>query len=238
VEVRPFTGFSEQRAHALSLARGRWVLSLDADEAVAPELAAAVRGVVEGPTAAAPDGPVGFRIARRSSFLGEWMRHGGWYPGYQLRLFRRDRASVSRSRVHEGYLVDGPVGILPGDILHRSHDDLEDSLEKSNRYSSLEALDRLSRGPVAFGAVLAHAVGAFLDQYVRRGGFRDGARGFLNAWVHAFTKLSLYAKLWDAGRRGPDALADPYPARGGKGREAHGCREGAAEEADAEASAR
>ena len=85
--------------------------------------------------------------------------------------------------------------------------------------SEKERDTRMSRRRVTFPAVLSHGAGAFLDQYLRRGGFRDGARGFLNAWVHAFTKLSLYAKVWDAGRRGRQALVDPYAGRGGSGRE-------------------
>jgi len=122
---------------------------------------------------------------------------------------------VSAARVHEGYLVNGSVGVLEGDLLHDSHEDLADSLEESNRYSSLEALDRHPRRHVSLAAALAHGAGAFLDQYVRRAGFRDGARGFLNAWVHAFTKFCLYAKLWDSGRRGRAARVDPYRRVGG-----------------------
>ena len=189
---RDWTGFADQKQFALEQCSHPWVLSLDADERIRPELALSIRQLLAQERVAAE----GYRIARRSYFLGRWIRHCGWYPGYQVRLFRRDRTRVSRSRVHEGFLVDGAVATLTGDIDHYSHPTLHDSLGKLNRYSTLEAFDRLERRRVHGYDFLTHPLAAFLRKYIAQGGFRDGMAGFLLCWVSALLKMVMYMKIW------------------------------------------
>ena len=191
VFVRPWPGFARQKAFALSQCRNDWVLSLDADERVRPELASEIRELLQGDPAAE-----GYLIARRSYFLGKWIRRGGWYPGYQLRLFRKSRARVLTSRVHEGFAVEGRIEKLGHDIDHHSHPSLSDSLEKLNRYSTLEALDRLDRKRVYWYDFIIHPLSAFLIKYMGQKAFLDGMHGFLLSWVSAFLKMSMYMKLW------------------------------------------
>lgn len=191
VHVRPWPGFARQKQFAMEQCRNDWVLSLDADERVRPELAAAIAAAI---TAAADC--QGFRIARRSYFLQRWIRHGGWYPGYQVRLFRKSKTQVSQSRVHEGFLVDGRVGTLNGDIEHDSHPTLANSLDKLNRYSTLEALDRLERKKVIWLDFITHPLSAFWRKYVAQSGYRDGMPGLLLSWVSALLNMVMYMKLW------------------------------------------
>ena len=189
--VRKWPGFAAQKQFALEQCTHNWVLSLDADERIRPELAREIQDVLNNDTKKA-----GYLIARRSYFLGQWIRHCGWYPGYQVRLFRKSLTCVSNSRVHEGFVVTGEIGRLAHDIDHFSHPSLHSSLEKLNRYSTLEAIDRLERKKVHWYDFVLHTFSAFLVKYIGQKGFLDGMHGFLLSWISAFLKMVLYMKIW------------------------------------------
>jgi glycosyltransferase involved in cell wall biosynthesis len=201
--VREWPGFAAQKEFALKQCTSPWILSLDADERIRPELQEEIRRVIDDP-AALP----GYRIGRRSHFLNKWIRHGGWYPGYQVRLFQKERVTMSHSRVHEGYLIEGQTGTLQGDLDHFSHPSLASSLEKMNRYSTLEALDRLQRKRVHAIDFVTHPFAAFLRKYVAQRGFLDGMHGFILAWVTALLKMALYMKIWHFQRLPAEKLAE------------------------------
>ncbi|MDZ7269921.1 MAG: glycosyltransferase family 2 protein [candidate division KSB1 bacterium] len=201
--VRPWPGFAAQKQFALEQARGEWVLSLDTDERVTPALAAEIQAVLQNPRAD------GYYIPRLSTFLGKFMRHGGWYPGHQLRLFRAARTRVSQKHAHEGFLVTGTRGYLQHDLLHDTHRTLEESLARMNRYSSLEARDRAGRR-VHWWDFFFRPLAAFWNKFVAHHGWRDGQHGLVLALVTAMVKLALYLKLWEAQQntgagRPPDA---------------------------------
>jgi glycosyltransferase involved in cell wall biosynthesis len=188
-------GFGAQKNRALALAQGAWVLSIDADERVDEALAARIRAAVEA------DGPAaGYEIDRLSSFCGQWMRHGDWYPDRVLRLFRRSRGRFSDDLVHERLIVDGPVARLSGQLRHHTMPSLSDALDKMNRYTSGRAEDRRrvgKRGGV--GAALAHGVWAFCRGYFLRFGFLDGRLGFVLAVYVAEGTYYRYLKMaWPA----------------------------------------
>ncbi len=191
IYIRAWDGFAAQKQFALDQATHEWVLSLDADERVRPELWQEILILLKGGTDFD-----GFRIARRSYFMGKWMRYGGWYPGYQVRLFRRNRTGVSSARVHEGFLVEGRIGTLTQDLDHFSHPTLFHSLEKLNRYSTLEALDRLDRKRVRPIHFITHPLSAFLHKFIVQRAFLDGFYGFLLSWISALVKMALYMKIW------------------------------------------
>lgn len=190
IYIRPWPGFAAQKEFALHQSRNEWVLSIDADERVRPELQKEIKQLLSSEPA-----HDGYRIARRSYFLGKRIRHCGWYPGYQVRLFRKGKTRLSRQRVHEGFLVQGSIGTLKNDIDHYSHDSLFDSLQKLDRYSTLEALDRFGKRvtPLDF---LTHPFSEFWRKYIVQKGFLEGMHGFLLAWIAAFLKMVLYMKLW------------------------------------------
>ncbi len=183
VVERPFTDYGEQRNAALAAAERPWVLFLDADESVPPELAREIAGVLRAPGEA-----VGFEIPRRNHLGGRWLRHGGLYPDHQLRLMRRERARYA-GRVHERAQVDGPVGRLAEPIEHRTYADRADLLRKVRRYAVLEGRERAARGESSW-ALLARVPWRFAQVLLLRAGWRDGADG----WVHAGA-LTLYAWL-------------------------------------------
>jgi glycosyltransferase involved in cell wall biosynthesis len=201
VVLSKWPGFAKQKQFALDLCTCDWVLSLDADERVRPELAQEIQKLIN--SVCKFDG---YRIARRSFFLNKWMKHCGWYPGYQVRLLKRVKTTVSRARVHEGFLVDGNIGTLQNDIDHFSHPSLHNSLEKLNRYSTLEALDRLDRKKVSWYHFVLHPISAFLIKYIRQKGFLDGIHGFLLSWISAFLKTVMYMKIWWLQRAGEEEV--------------------------------
>ncbi|MFZ5518314.1 MAG: glycosyltransferase family 2 protein [Candidatus Zhuqueibacterota bacterium] len=198
--VRDWPGFAAQKQFALDQAKFDWVLSIDADERATPALQRDIRTVLSDENEA----PDGYYIPRLSYFLGKKIMHSGWYPGYQLRLFRRDRTKVSASRVHEGFLVDGRVGYLQNDLLHFTHPSVEESLNRMNRYSSLEALDRFERKKtkqVRWYDFIIHPFSAFARQFFVHQGFRDGIQGFILALISGTVKMALYMKLWELQRK-------------------------------------
>ncbi len=200
VWVRPWPGFAAQKNFALDQASGDWVLSLDADERVTPELADRIRSIVER------GGPAdGYSVPRRNIFWGAWVRHGGLYPDYQLRLFRRGAGRFAEDAVHESVRVGGPVEVLAEPLLHQSYRDLEDFVRRSNRYSTLAAQDWLRHGrPVSLAALIMKPLGRFLSMYIVRTGFLDGWRGLVLAVLYAEYVFLRTAKAWEA-RRAQDS---------------------------------
>jgi len=184
-------GFGPQKNRALALATQAWVLSLDADERVTPELREEMEAVM-----ADPAGKTAFAMPRRSSYCGKPMRHGGWWPDYVTRLFRRGQARFSDDLVHERLIVDGPVGRLRQPLLHEAFTDPEDVLETMNRYSTAGARMMHTRNERAtlFTALL-HGLWTFLSTYGFRGGFLDGREGFMLAVSNAEGTYYKYLKL-------------------------------------------
>lgn len=197
VFVRPWPGFAEQKNFALARASSDWLLSLDADEEVSAELREEIGHLLdEGPACA------GYRIPRRNIFWGRWVRHGGLYPDWQLRLFRGDRGRFVARAVHESVEVDGPVGRLRNPLIHRSYRDTSDFLERANRYSSLAAEDWIRRGGRArLTDLVLRPLGRFGSMYLARGGFLDGWRGFLLATLYAYYVFIRSLKVWERAER-------------------------------------
>ena len=198
VFVVEWKGYALTRQYALERAAGEWVLWLDADERLTPELASAVRRVVD------EDAPfAGYRMPRKAYFLGRWMKHGGWYPGYVVRLFRREKARFNALRVHEKLIVDGAVETLREPILHYTDDSIAYYFEKFNAYTSLAAQDLVDRNrKVSVLGLLFRPVHMFVKMYLLRRGFLDGMEGFLLAIFSATYVFTKYAKVWELRRKG------------------------------------
>jgi glycosyltransferase involved in cell wall biosynthesis len=190
-----FQGFGRTKAAAVALCRNRWILSVDSDEVVSPELRAAILALPDDPGCAA------FAVNRLSRFLGRWIRHGGWHPEWVVRLFDRERARFDERPVHESVVTDEPVRRLDGLLLHHTYDTLEEYLERLNRYTSLAAEEAHAAGRRA-GVLQAviRAKFAFLRMYALRAGFLDGWQGLVLSACSAFYVLTKYVKLWRMGR--------------------------------------
>jgi glycosyltransferase involved in cell wall biosynthesis len=190
VIVNPWPGFAGQRKFALSHAKHEWIFFCDSDEEVSQELASEIRTVVYETRAARA-----FRIPRRSQFLGAWMDVGPWAHDTPLRLFRAAAARVTDASVHEGIHVDGPVALLSAPLFHYTHATLAESIDRLNRYTTLEARDRALRRRIGVLDPLVSPLGAFLKYYLVKGCWRAGMRGYLLACVTAIYKMVLYVKI-------------------------------------------
>ena len=190
IVTKEWLGFGRQKQFAVEQARNDWVLCLDADERVSPDLARSIQRALEAPAA-----PV-YRMARRNRFLGRWLSHGEGYPDWSPRLFDRRSARWSDDEVHEKVLCAATPGTLAGDLLHESAEDLGRYLEKQNRYSALAARALYERGRRA-GALelVASPALRFVKFYLLRLGFLDGVPGFVHVAIGCIASFVKYAKL-------------------------------------------
>ena len=188
-------GYGRQKNHALSLATGEWVLSIDADERVTEALRDEIL------LAITRNDCDGYEVPRLSGFCGRPMRHSGWYPDYVLRLFRRGRGQFTNDLVHERVVCDGPVGRLSEHLLHHPVRALEAAIERVDRYSTAGAEMLVARGKrVWFMTGIVRGVFAFFRTYILRAGFLDGREGFLLAVANAEGTYYRYMKAWLVGR--------------------------------------
>jgi glycosyltransferase involved in cell wall biosynthesis len=197
VIVRPWPGFAAQKNFAVAQCAGEWILSLDADEEAEPELREEIAAIQADPRACD-----GYAVRRRNVFLGRFIRHGGLYPDWQVRVFRRGRGRFAERAVHESVTVTGPLGRLSGHLVHRSYEGVGDFIERANRYSALAAEQMIRDGRrVRAGELVLRPLGRFLSMYVLQGGWLDGRRGLLLAILYAYYVFMRSAKVWEATRR-------------------------------------
>lgn len=222
VFVEKWQGFAAQKNSAIDKASGDWILSLDADEEVSPELAIEIQGLLELLQSKDPlqtlrskqwcltpqmgRGPIlvgGCSIPRRNYFLGRWIKHGGFYPDHKLRLFRRNAGRFEERIVHETAKVTGAVGRLSGALIHHAYPTLSGYIEHMNRYSSLGSELAASKGQTSRSIfaflwnVWLRPRLTFFYNYVLRLGFLDGREGLLLHLYHAEYVSWKYAKAWE-----------------------------------------
>lgn len=191
VQFRAWDGYGAQKNFALDQCRGDWILSLDADERVSEALRKEIRGTLER----AP-GEAGFFLPRRNLFQGRWVRHGGLYPDWQLRLFRRGRGAFLERSVHESVRVDGATARLRAPLIHESYRSVADAVARLNRYSDLAAVDLAAAGRGgSLADLLVRPAWRFVSMYALRGGFLDGWRGLILAALHAHYVFLRAAKV-------------------------------------------
>jgi glycosyltransferase involved in cell wall biosynthesis len=201
VVTEPWRGFAAQKNFALSLCTSDWVLSLDADESVSPELAASIQKTI-----ASSPLHTGYALPRRNLFLGRWIRHGGYYPDTKLRLFPRGQANFQETPVHETATFAGNIQTLDGDLLHDAYPTLTSYLNHMQRYSTLGARIAVARGRTGRGlvsfldGVLLNPLVTFLYNYILRAGFLDGREGLLLHLYHSAYVSWKYAKAWESSR--------------------------------------
>ena len=202
-------GFAAQKNSAIEKAGGEWILSLDADEELSPQLAEGIRQVL-AKGSASPEFAA-YWLPRQNYFLGRWIRHGGFWPDAKLRFFRRGTAQFKDTPVHETLAVQEPAsglagacGQLPGYLIHRSYPTLSDYIEHMNRYSSLGAEIAAGKGHRRSSLIdiVVRPVATFIYNYFFRLGFLDGMEGLLLHLYHAGYVSWKYAKAWEISRGG------------------------------------
>ena len=194
VLARPFDGFVAQKNFAIEAARHDIVLSLDADEEVTPALRAEIQALCAAPGDTLPQS--GYRIPRVTHYLGREVRATDWYPDWQLRLFDRRRGRFTGALVHESVRVDGAVGRLRGELIHRPYRDRDEHLRRIDRYTTLWAEAEYAKGRRAIpGAGLTAAAFAFVRNYVFKRGFVLGAAGLEISKMNALYVRQKFVKL-------------------------------------------
>jgi len=204
----PWRGFAAQKNFAIEQCQGTWVLSLDADEELTPELQTEIQALIrDTPPADA------YMLRRRNLFLNRWIRFGGYYPDPKLRLFRRHAANFApparftERPVHETVTVDGNIETLRNDLVHHAYPTIESYIEHMDRYSTLGAQIVLARGKTSHSLlgfihhILLIPAFTFLWNYVFRLGFLDGREGFLLHLYHSTYTSWKYAKAWQTTRK-------------------------------------
>ncbi len=172
-------GYVGQKNFALDRATHEWVLSIDADEEISPELAASITRVKNDPASASSTAPNGYQVSRLVFYRGQWIRHGDWYPDRLVRLFRRDEARFSGGHVHEKLELPGEHPILPGHLHHFTYENADDRAARCARYAQLwaqSAHEQHRRASIWSGPL--HGLARFVKGYVFKSGFRDGAVGW------------------------------------------------------------
>jgi glycosyltransferase involved in cell wall biosynthesis len=201
VEVHDFDGHVEQKNRAVDLAETEWVLCLDADERLSPELSREI-----GDALARPDLPAAFSMPRRNRYLGRWIRHGGWYPDRKVRLFDRRRARWGGVNPHDHVQVSGPVRELGGDILHHTYRSVSDHLRQIDLFTTISSRELAAKGrSPRLTDLLVRPIWKFLRMYVLKAGFLDGRAGFVVAVLGGYYVFLKYAKHWELTRVRRDA---------------------------------
>jgi len=198
---RAWQGFAAQKNFAIAECTGDWILSLDADEELTPELQQEIRRLFTEPPLADA-----FFIRRRNLFLGRWIKRGGFYPDPKLRLFRRGAAQFEDRPVHETIAFQGETAILDNDLIHHAYPTLSTYTEHMERYSTLGAEILVAKGRTsrswlgfAWNTVLVPVI-SFKWNYFFRGGFLDGREGLLLHLYQAVYTSWKYAKAWEKSR--------------------------------------
>ena len=197
--VEAWKGFAAQKNSALAKAGCDWILSLDADEEVSPELAASIAEVINAPAAQFS----GYMMNRRNLYFGKWIKRCGYYPDPKLRLIRRGAAEFELRAVHEDMKMSAPKGHLRGDLIHHAYPTLESFIDHANRYSSLGAGMVVAERKAGFSFIniVLRPLIRFLYSYFFRLGFLDGREGLLVLMNHAAYVSWKYAKAWEMSRK-------------------------------------
>lgn len=192
VFIHKWEGFAGQRRFSLSQATNDWVLSIDADERVSPELKEEIIKTINSNSEVDA-----FYIPRRNYFLDKVITTCFWYPDYQLRLFKRNKANVADKKVHEGFYVEGPTGKLSGDIIHFTHQSIHETFAKVNNYTSLNAEERIHGKKIKALNFVLNPLAAFLNHFISRKGYKDGIYGLMVSLIHSITNMLTYMKIWE-----------------------------------------
>jgi (heptosyl)LPS beta-1,4-glucosyltransferase len=192
VHQRPFVNYPSQRNTGLQLASKEWVFFVDADERVTPELAEEIESVVDDVVFA------GWWVPRKNYIFGKWIRHAGWFPDYQLRLLRRDKARYDERReVHELVDLDGEAGYLQNLMIHYNYDTIQQFRARQSRYTDYEARMMFENGERArMHNFILQPLRQFHWRCVALKGYKDGRHGLLLSLLMAYYELVRYKKLW------------------------------------------
>ncbi len=191
VYIKPWEGFVPQKRYAVSLASNEWVLSIDADERVSPEL----RDEIINTGLEKYDG---YFIRRRNYFFGKEITTCGWDKDYQMRLFRKSKTNLTERLVHEGFEVSGSTRNMKNVLIHNTYSSLHNYLKKINTYSTLKAEEvHQTKKEVTAFTIFTHSFSAFFRYYISLKGFKDGIHGLIISFFNSVSTMLTYVKIWE-----------------------------------------
>jgi glycosyltransferase involved in cell wall biosynthesis len=197
VYQQEWQGYIGQRNLVRKMATHPWVLFLDADEEVSPNLRDSIRKEFGDRSTHY----VGYEFPRLVFYLGKWIKHGSWYPDVKLRLFLKDRGRSGGVEPHDTVVIDGPVKRMKYPIWHYTYKDLTDHINTMNRFSTISAQSMFERGRrFRWSDFFIRPTWRFFKGYIMRGGWIDGKRGLIIATINAFGVAMKYSKLWEIQR--------------------------------------
>ncbi len=191
-EVSHDAMFHRTKQLAIDKCSGDWILSIDSDEQVGPDLKVEIQKVIQD-----QGGVAGYQIPRKNQIFGKWLESTGWYPDYQVKLFKRGKGRYPCETVHEQIKIDGPLGTLKSDLLHYHYTSVEQFVDRMNRYTSNDANYLFQKGEkVRWTDAIKLPFDEFLRRYFLWEGYRDGVHGLVLSLLQASNRLIVFAKLW------------------------------------------
>jgi len=197
VVQHPWSGYRDQKAYGLGLVSNEWVLNVDADERVSPELRKNIEQVLV--RARSEQMPNGYYINRVVFFLGRWWRRGGWYPEYRVRLFKRSCTKWGGTNPHEKPIVTGALDTISGELEHYTYRSMDEQFSRLHNFSSIMAAeDFKQKKRFSLFKLLGNPVLRFFKFYIVKQGFKEGIAGLIVALNESFYTYMKYAKLWES----------------------------------------
>ncbi|MEK6691241.1 MAG: glycosyltransferase family 2 protein [Nitrospirota bacterium] len=188
-----WSGYSNQKNYAINVTTNPWILILDADERVSERLTKEIKEILDKDL-----GVDGYYIPRKSYFLGRWIRYGGWYPDYSIRLFRKDKGRFEQREVHESVRINGKTAKLKNHLEHYTYRNLSEYIQRMDRYSTLAAMEMVGEGRRSGPRnILFRPILTFFRMYILKQGFREGIYGLLISVLYSYYTFLKYAKLWE-----------------------------------------
>jgi glycosyltransferase involved in cell wall biosynthesis len=185
-------GFAQQKQKAVDHAGGEWILILDADERVTPELKTEIKSAISNADCN------GYYIPRENYFIGKWIRHGGWWPDHTLRLFKKNKGHFEVREVHEKVAVEGKTAYLINPLKHYTYRSISDFVLRADNYSTLAAREiKKYSGNAGLFSFTIKPLATFIKMYFLRRGFLDGTRGLILALLYSYYTLLKYVKAWE-----------------------------------------
>jgi hypothetical protein len=200
VHIAPYTPYVEPvREFGINHSKGDWFFVLDADERITPELAKEIRETIENTD------HTHFKVPRKNLFGSKvWLKHGGWWPDRQARLFKRSAFKGWPKEIHSAPQVDGTQGTLTNPLLHYSHGDLHSMVEKTIVFEDLESDLLLDAGrPVSLSTFFRKFLGELYRRLLKNRGFLDGKPGIIESVYQAFSKTVTYLYLYEKKKSRP-----------------------------------
>ena len=206
VYQRKWTNFADQKNFANNKASFLWILSLDADERLSPDLRQEIITLKQGEPQCS-----GFSMPRQVFYLGKWIRHSGWYPDWKIRLFRKDKACWDGEYIHEKLEIEGKVEKLKASIHHFTYRNIQDHLDRTNTFSGLGAKKLYAKKKKCrWHHLIFLPFFRFMKSFFWKGGFLDGFPGFIIAVLNGYSIFIRYAKLKEIWKKGERIEPFPY----------------------------